>query len=70
MARENLRLWKWEQNLRGYQIASRLGIDHSTWSNIESGKRDPSYRLLVRFQQEFNPCDIIKLFEEGGEADD
>lgn len=45
-------------------MCERLGVASSHYSNIERGISDPSYDLLVRFQEVFKVNNVLELFEK------
>lgn len=46
-----LSLIRTERNLSQYQVAKRLGLDHSTVSKYEKGQRKPTRQILERYAQ-------------------
>ena len=62
--RKNLVFWRIEQRLKQKDLCEQLGITSSHYSNIERGISDPSYDLLVRFQEVFKVNNVLELFEK------
>lgn len=62
--RKNLIFWRIEQRLRQKDMCERLGVTSSHYSNLERGISDPSYDLLVRFQETFKVDNVLELFEK------
>jgi transcriptional regulator with XRE-family HTH domain len=62
--RKNLIFWRIEQRLRQKDMCERLGVTSSHYSNLERGISDPSYDLLVRFQEVFKVNNVLELFEK------
>lgn len=47
---------KWTQSF----VAKQIGITKQAYSNIETGKRNPSYKIIVKLQKLFkNPIDYL-----------
>ncbi len=65
MPRDNLKQWERSSGYKAREIAKMLDVSDSTWSNIKSGRKNPTFKLLVKFQKIFKPVDIITLFSEG-----
>lgn len=42
-----------ELNLTHEQVADKLGIDRSTYTNIENGNRNPSFDLSLKIKRLF-----------------
>lgn len=53
-ARLNLILWEKKNNLKGKEVAEKLGISETTYSLIKNGKTMPSLELAYRFQEVFS----------------
>lgn len=67
MARTNLIKWESDNCLKPTLVAKKLGISDSLWSNIKSGRANPTYELLKKFQESFKPEDVVTLFAEDNE---
>ena len=65
--RKNLIFWRIEQRLRQKDVAEKLGVSSGHYSSIESGIANPSYEMLVKFQEVYNVKDILSLFEKEGQ---
>ena len=62
--RKKLIFWRIEQRLRQREIAEKLGVTLAHYSNLERGISNPSYELLVKFNETFTVKDILDLFEK------
>ena len=61
--RKKLIFWRIEQRLKQKDIAEKLGVTLAHYSNLERGTTNPSYELLVKFNDMFKVKDILDLFE-------
>lgn len=61
--RKNLIFWRIENGLKQVDIIKKLGISSGYYSNLETGRVDPSFRLLVKFREIFEIDDIVELFK-------
>lgn len=43
-------------------VANSLGVDRTTYNNIELGKTDPSFKLALKLKEYFN-CNTDDIFE-------
>ncbi len=64
--RTNLKKFKIDMGLKSKEMAEKLDITYVHYSNIESGKADPSFGLLEKFEKEFEGKyeDIWELFKK------
>ena len=62
--RKNLIFWRIEQRLKQKDISKKLDITTAHYSNLELGKSDPSYELLLRFRDAYKVKDVLELFEK------
>lgn len=62
--RKKLIFWIIEKRLKQKEIADQLGVTNGHYSSIEKGITNPSYEMLVRFQETFNVKDVLSLFEK------
>ncbi len=64
MKREKLRDFRYSQELTQVEMADKLELSLSHYKGIESGRQDPSVKVLMRFYEIFkNDCDdILELF--------
>lgn len=53
MGRLNLKKFRIELNLKSKQMAEKTGISRSHYSNIENGKKDPTYEYMGKFEKVF-----------------
>ena len=61
--RKNLIFWRIENGLKQVDIIKRLGISSGYYSNLEKGRVNPSFHLLVKFKEVFEIDDILELFK-------
>lgn len=54
MGRLNLKKFRIDLNLKSKQMAEKTGISKSHYSNIENGKKNPTYEYLEEFEKIFN----------------
>ena len=53
MKRNNLRLFRMQQGLLSKEMAEKLGVNHTYYSNVENGRIDPSYSFCEKFGEIF-----------------
>lgn len=61
--RKQLIFWRIENGLKQVDIIKKLGISSGYYSNLERGRVDPSFSLLVKFKRIFGINDVIELFK-------
>lgn len=61
--RKNLIFWRIENGLKQVDVYKRLKISSGYYSNLEKGRVNPSFPLLVKFQEIFGVDDILELFK-------
>lgn len=61
--RKNLIFWRIENGLKQVDIIKKLGISSGYYSNLEKGRVNPSFSLLVKFEEIFEIDDILELFK-------
>lgn len=61
--RKNLIFWRIENGLKQVDVYKKLGISSGYYSNLEKGRVNPSFPLLVKFKEIFEVDDIIELFK-------
>ena len=61
--RKNLILWRVENGLKQVDIVKKLDISSGYYSNLEKGIVNPSFSLLVKFEDIFEIDDILELFK-------
>ena len=59
---DNLIKFRYEQNKSIVEFAKILGISHSLYYKIETGKRNPSYNFLCKFKNVYPNADIDSIF--------
>ena len=65
MLSEALRLIRVFNDLKQKELAERLEVSKSHLSEIESGKKQPTFELISRYSSEFGiPCSSILFFAE------
>ena len=65
--RRKLIFWRFDRRLRQCDIADKLGVTVSHYSNLERGMTNPSYEVLMKFRKIFKIEDVLELFEKGEE---
>lgn len=61
--RKNLIFWRIENGLKQVDIYKKLKISSGYYSNLEKGRVNPSFPLLVKFREIFEVDDVIELFK-------
>ncbi len=62
--RKNLKLWEVQNNLKGTQVAKKLGISYAHYSAIKCGTKNPSLKLLEKFSEVFKDAEgLDNMFE-------
>lgn len=61
--RKNLIFWRIENGLKQVDVYKKLGISSGYYSNLEKGRVNPSFPLLVKFKEIFEIDDILELFK-------
>lgn len=66
MGRVNLKKFRIERGLKSQEVAEKTGITRQHYSNIENGKRNPTYEFLSTFEKVFNidERDVWVLFKK------
>lgn len=64
MKRKNLIKFRIDNGLRAKEIAEKLEITKTKYSNIENGRVKPSIEFASKFQEAFNVDDIFELLKE------
>lgn len=64
MVRKKLKKWVIDNNFKNSDIAEKLGITKTHWSNIVNGKTNPSFGLCEKFQAIFKVENSLELFEK------
>jgi putative transcriptional regulator len=63
--KNNLKALRQEQSLSQEELASILGVSRQTINSIETGKFDPSLKLLIKITRFFKAeLESIFIFEE------
>ena len=67
--RRNLIIFRAKQGLNQQEMARRIGVSRSTYSEIEKAKRNCSQSFLVKLQEAFNIPDeemwsLMKIVEK------
>jgi transcriptional regulator with XRE-family HTH domain len=66
MLGEALRLLRVFHDMKGNELAEKLGISQSYLSEIESGKKEPTLEIIRRYAKEFDTTSSsILFFSEG-----
>lgn len=61
--RKNLIFWRIEKGLKQVDVIKKLGISSGYYSNLERGRVNPSFPLLMKFKEIFEIDDIVELFK-------
>ena len=64
MKRKNLIKFRIDLGLKSKEVAEKLDITKTRYSNIENGKAEPSIELLYKFQDVFDVDDILELMKK------
>lgn len=64
MRRKKLKMWRVSQDLTQKEVAKALDIAPSHYSLIEQGINNPSYELLVKFEDVLKTENTLRLFEK------
>ena len=64
MKRKNLIKFRIDNGLRAKDIAEKLEITKTKYSNIENGRVKPSIEFACKFQEVFKVDDIFELLKE------
>lgn len=67
--RKNLIFWRVINNKTQVEISKKLGISNGYYSNLEKGRVNPSFNLLVKFRDIFDVDDVLELFRLSQESD-
>jgi DNA-binding XRE family transcriptional regulator len=63
MKRKNLMKFRIDLGLKSKEMAEKLGITKTRYSNLENGKVEPSMDLLYKFQEVFEVDDVLELLK-------
>lgn len=63
--RLNLIMWEKENNLKGKDVAQKLGVSETTYSLIKNGKTMPSLEFAYKFQEAFGVDNVLELLKIG-----
>ena len=55
-----------DHDLTQEQLGNTLGVSTGYINQIELGKQNPSYKLLIKFKEIFKNEDVMKVFEKKG----
>ncbi len=66
MKRFKLAVFRIRHELKQHEIAKKLGISTSHYAAIENGIADPSYKILVKFDDVFKDekLDVFDIFKK------
>ena len=63
--KNNLKALRQEKSISQDELASILGVSRQTINSIETGKFDPSLKLVMKMTKHFNvPLEQIFIYEE------
>ena len=63
MKRKNLIKFRIDLGLKSKDMAEKLDITKTRYSNLENGKVEPSMDLLYKFQKVFGVDDVLELLK-------
>lgn len=64
MKRKNLIKFRVDLGLKSGEMAEKLGVSTTKYSNIENGKVRPSIDFAYKIQEVFNVDDVMELLKE------
>ena len=64
MVRKNLKKFRIDLGLKSKEMADKLGVTRGYYSQLENGKKDPTFGLMEDFSKLFNYDDIWFLFQK------
>lgn len=64
MKRKNLKKFRIDLDLKSKDMAEKLGVSTSYYSNFENGKVEPSIEFAYKFQEVFGVDDVMELFKK------
>lgn len=64
MRLKNLIKFRIDLGLSSREMAKRLNLSPTAYSNLENGKKKPTIELAFVIQEVFGVDDVLKLFEE------
>ena len=64
MKRKNLIKLRIDLGLQSKEMAEKLGVTKTKYSNIENGKVEPSIGLLFKIQEELGVDDALELMRK------
>ena len=63
LKRKNLIKFRVDLGLKSKDMAERLGITNTKYSNIENGRVEPSIEFVYKFREEFDLDEVLELFK-------
>ena len=63
MKRKNLIKLRIDLGLKSNEMAEKLGVTRTKYSNIENGRVKPSIDLAYKIQEVFNVDDVMELLK-------
>ena len=64
MVRKNLKKFRIDLGLKSKEMADKLGVTQGYYSQLENGKKDPTFGLMEDFSKLFSYDDIWFLFQK------
>ena len=64
MKRKNLVKFRIDMGYKSKDMADKLGITTTKYSNLENGKVEPSLDFIYKFQEIFDVEDVLELFRK------
>ena len=64
LKRKNLIKFRIDKNLKSKEMAEKLSMTTTKYSNIENGKVEPSLEILYKMQEVFGVDDVLELMKK------
>lgn len=64
MKRKNLMKFRIDMGYKSKDMADKLGITKTKYSNLENSKVEPSLEFVYKFQELFDVEDVLELFRK------
>ncbi len=63
MKLKNLIKFRIDNNLSSKEMAEKLSLSTTAYSNLENGKKKPTIELAIKIQKVFKVDNVLELFE-------
>ena len=64
LKRKNLIKFRIDMGYKSKDMADKLGITFTKYSNLENGRVEPSLDFIYKFQEIFDVEDVLELFRK------